>query len=109
MIEDDVIYSKKDIDDFESWVNLNKDALTWQGRFDKEFNHFWEMFFLEDLNFSQYMSRFDYAFIHIKTGPLSSWFSWLRDSFICYSFIFKGLSSNPVNSSASPISPWSLF
>lgn len=92
MIEDDVIYNKKDIDDFESWVNLNKDALTWQGRFDKEFNHFWEMFFLEGLSFSQYMSRFDYAFIHIKTGPLSSWFSWLRDSFVCYSFIFKGLS-----------------
>ncbi len=32
------------------------------------------------------MERFDYAQHEIKTGPLSSWFNWLRQKFIIFSF-----------------------
>ena len=86
-----------DLSVFGEWLNLNKDALTWQGRFEEEFNSFWYHFFGQELMVSQFFKRFDYVFIHIKAGPLTSWFTWLRDSFICFSFIFKNMSVSDIS------------
>lgn len=88
----ELILHQHDIGEFRSWLNLNLDGLTWQGRFKKEFESFWSSFFEEDLSLKELMDRFDYAYSQVRIGSLSSWFLWLRDKFISYVFIFKNQS-----------------
>jgi hypothetical protein len=85
----ELILHQQDIGEFRSWLNLNLDGLTWQGRFKKEFESFWSSFFEEDLSLKELMDRFEYAYSQVRIGSLSSWFLWLRDKFISYVFIFK--------------------
>jgi hypothetical protein len=85
----DLIFTHKDYAEFRNWLNLNLDGLTWQGRFKKEFEAFWEVFFEEHLTIKKLIVRFDYAYSEVRIGSLSSWFLWLRDKFISYIFIFK--------------------
>jgi AraC-like DNA-binding protein len=84
-----LVLTKSDYLEFRNWLNLNLDGLTWQGRFKKEFESFWEVFFEENLNIQELIIRFDYAYSQVKIGALSSWFLWLRDKFLNYLFIFK--------------------
>jgi hypothetical protein len=70
-------------------LNLNLDGLTWQGRFKKEFEAFWDVFFEEDLTINKLIVRFDYAYSEVRIGSLSSWFLWLRDKFLSFIFIYK--------------------
>jgi hypothetical protein len=88
----ELILSHQDLDDFRNWLNLNLDGLTWQGRFKKEFESFWESFFEEGITLRKQMDRFDYAYTQVRIGSLSSWFLWLRDKFLSYIFIFKNQS-----------------
>lgn len=85
----DLIFTNKEYDHFRSWLNLNLDGITWQGRFKKEFEIFWETFFVEGLTLNDLATRFEYARSQVKIGSLSSWFIWLRDRFFNYVFIFK--------------------
>ena len=87
---DKIVFTQNDFHEFRQWLNLNLDGLTWQGRFKKEFEAFWDGFFEVDLTLNILMDRFDYAASEVKIGSLSSWFTWLRDKFLCYVFIFKG-------------------
>ncbi len=87
-----VIFQKEDLERFESWLGLNYDALTWQGRYETEFNAFWAAFFVTGQSFEQIIGRFDYALLYAKIGPLNAWFTWLRSSFLFYIFITKDLS-----------------
>lgn len=87
-----VIFSKEDLEQFESWLGLNYDALTWQGRYESEFKAFWLAFFVPGQSFAQIIVRFEYALLYAKIGPLNSWFMWLRNSFLFYIFITKNLS-----------------
>jgi len=86
---------------------LNLDGLTWQGRFKKEFEQFWEVFFEPELSLSKTMERFEYAYSQVRIGSLSSWFLWLRDRFISYVFIHKNATieqiANESNLSASVV------
>ena len=83
------LYTLQDFKNFQKWIELNLPNITWEGRYEKEFNDFWSHFFIEGLSFSQVMLRFEFARQNIKTGPLVSWFSWLKEKFICYTFIYK--------------------
>jgi hypothetical protein len=85
----ELVLSKQDYLEFRSWLNLNLDGLTWQGRFKKEFESFWDVFFEEDLTIKKLIVRFDYAYSEVKIGSLSSWFLWLRDKFLSFIFIYK--------------------
>lgn len=85
----ELVLSKNDYMEFRSWLNLNLDGLTWQGRFKKEFEAFWDVFFEEDLTIKKLIVRFDYAYSEVKIGSLSSWFLWLRDKFLSFIFIYK--------------------
>jgi hypothetical protein len=85
----ELILTKSDFQNFRSWLNLNLDGLTWQGRFKKEFEQFWDSFFEENLSLKTIMIRFDYAYSQVRIGALSSWFLWLRDKFLNYLFIYK--------------------
>lgn len=88
----ELILYNHDFGEFRSWLNLNLDGLTWQGRFKKEFESFWDHFFEDAITFRKLMERFDYAYSQVKIGSLSSWFLWLRDKFLSYIFIFKNQS-----------------
>jgi hypothetical protein len=87
---DEIVFTQNDFQEFRQWLNLNLDGLTWQGRFKKEFESFWDDFFGSDLTLKLLMDRFEYASREVKIGSLSSWFTWLRDKFLCYVYIFKG-------------------
>ncbi|MCK5071833.1 MAG: hypothetical protein KAQ98_00300 [Bacteriovoracaceae bacterium] len=88
----DIIFSAKDFQQFRDWIKLNLEGLTWQGRFEKEFEEFWHLFFIDGLSINQVTQRFQYAFSEIKIGPVVAWFKWLREKFLCYSFIYKDIS-----------------
>ena len=36
--------------EFRDWLELNLDGLTWQGRYQDEFEQLWEMFFVDGLS-----------------------------------------------------------
>lgn len=85
----ELILYNRDFEEFRAWLNLNLDGLTWQGRFKKEFESFWDTFFEDGITLKKQMERFDYAYSQVRIGSLSSWFLWLRDRFLNYIFIFK--------------------
>ena len=85
----DLILYQDDFMKFREWINLNISEITWQNRYEEDFEDFWSLFFVEGLSLKQINDRFEYAVSNINTGPLVSWFSWLRQKLICYVFIFK--------------------
>lgn len=87
----DLVLSTNDFQSFRQWLSLNLDGLTWQGRFKKEFELFWETFFEDQITLNKIAERFDYACSEVKIGSLSSWFLWLRDKFINYVYIYHDL------------------
>lgn len=93
----ELILEDRDYEEFRTWLNLNLDGLTWQGRFKKEFESFWTMFFEPGLTLRKLIERFDYAYSQVRIGSLSSWFLWLRDKFISYIFIFKNQSIEQIS------------
>lgn len=93
----ELILHHHDFQEFRSWLNLNLDGLTWQGRFKKEFESFWDSFFEDGLTLGKLIERFDYAYSQVRIGSLSSWFLWLRDKFLSYVFIFKNQSIEQIS------------
>ncbi|MAF77360.1 MAG: hypothetical protein CME63_00230 [Halobacteriovoraceae bacterium] len=91
-MSESVIFHKEELDRFESWLGLNYDAITWQGRYETEFKAFWAAFFVPGQSLTQIIGRFEYALLYAKIGPLNAWFTWLRNSFLFYIFIKKDLS-----------------
>lgn len=87
-----ILVHKEDFDEFRSWLGLNIESITWQGRFQNEFEEFWKLFFLDGLSLSQISSRFEYATSNTKIGPMVSWFQWVRDKFTSFIFIKKDIS-----------------
>ncbi len=88
----ELVFTLQDYNEFRTWLNLNLDGLTWQGRFKKEFESFWDVFWKPGLTLRELIERFDYAYSQVKIGSLSSWFLWLRDKFLSYIFIYKNVS-----------------
>ncbi|MCR9203059.1 MAG: hypothetical protein NXH75_00670 [Halobacteriovoraceae bacterium] len=87
-----IIFTENNIREFEGWLGLNYDALTWQGRYESEFNTFWQAFFVPGQSLEQMVERFRYALLYAEIGPLHSWFIWLRDCFFCFTYMKKPLS-----------------
>ncbi len=86
------IFDSSDYSDFKSWLQLNLDGITWQRKYEAEFEDFWNHFFIDGLTLSNLIARFNYSITTIKIGPISSWFSWLRNKMIVYIFIYKNFS-----------------
>lgn len=91
-MSDKIIFTQENLSDFEHWLSLNYDALTWQGRYEAEFEGFWSAFFVAGQSLEQMVERFKYGLLYAQIGPLHSWFTWLRDCFFCYTFINKNIS-----------------
>lgn len=87
-IEDDIIFDLPEIRKFRQWIDINVEEVSWNGKYQKEFEEFWNFFFLEGLSFKEIIERFKLALFEVKTGPLHSWFLWLRNKLTSYVFIF---------------------
>lgn len=87
----ETFFYQNDFDEFRQWVDINIEDLTWQGKFEEDFHDFWKIFFVDGLSLEQIMERFEYAKTHVKIGPLFSWFDWLKNKFICFTFMRKDL------------------
>ncbi len=86
-----IIFEESEILNFRGWLALDLDGLTWQGRYLSEFEDFWESFFSVNLSIEQISLKFKYLNFKLKTGPLQSWFSWLKSKFVIYTFITKDI------------------
>lgn len=84
-----IVFLKRDYAHFEKWLNLDYEALTWQGRFRNDFNQFWDIFFVEGLSLGQLIDRFHFCLHSCEAGPLSSWLKWLMNHLVVYSFLNK--------------------
>lgn len=79
-------FTKEDFIHFKNWIGPFS---VQDGKYAKEFEEFWELFFQEGETLSSLMEKIN----SVKTtGTLSSWFSFLRVKMICYSFVFKDMS-----------------
>lgn len=87
-----IVYSKEDIASFKKWLELDLSALTWQGCFEKEFEEFWNLFFIENISFAEFIKRFQYAEHSVSLGPILSWFQWLKNKLVVYTFVTKNVS-----------------
>lgn len=85
-------FSREDFSDFRTWLNLDLESLTWEGKFKDEFEEFWEVFFMENISLKELRTRFNFALNFIQTGTLNSWIEWLNQKFSCYLFIKKNIS-----------------
>lgn len=107
----DSVLFKDEFDHFFKWINLNVQNLTWEGRYQKEFDEFCELFFKDGTSIFEQMNKFELASYMLKSSPLYSWFHWIQERLLCYIFIYKEYSlenlSNeaqiPINTLASSI------
>jgi hypothetical protein len=87
-----IVFNYSDFQDYRNWIRLNLESVTWQGNFEKEFEDFWSYFFLDGLTLNGVIERFNYVIAETRIGPLSSWFNWLKERFIIYTFIYRRIS-----------------
>ena len=74
---------------FKDWLELNINNITWEGRYGEEFNNFWAGLFPSDITIVEQFQKIDKAILLSKSGPLISWFQWLRNKFLCYLYLHK--------------------
>jgi hypothetical protein len=87
----EILFSGEDFAEFREWLDLNMEGITWQRKYKAEFEQFWSHFFVSGMSLTQMMMRFEYAVEKVKIGPLSSWFGWLQEKFLCYIFVSKDI------------------
>ena len=90
--------TKEDFAFFKEWSQINLDNITWQGKYKNEFEEFWDIFFVDGTSLRGIIERFNYATMESGIGSLHSWFEWLKEKFLCYIFIHKGLSIFQISS-----------
>lgn len=84
--------SSEDIGSFRSWLELNLESISWEGRYIKEFEEFWSNLFPSDKDAAFLISRILFCKKKSVSGPLVTWFHWLFEKFLCYLFLNKELS-----------------
>lgn len=82
-----MIFSDKDFQHFSSWLDLDINSITWEGRSSESFFKFWKSLFKEEITPIEMAQRFDFARKLVKSGPLISWLTWLYEKFLVYVFI----------------------
>ena len=84
-----IYFSKNDFLLFREWLQLNMQAISWHYHNLNDFEEFWETIFLDGLSLEQINDRFKYLNEIVTTGPLLSWFNWLHNHFLCFTFVTK--------------------
>lgn len=91
-------FTKFDFLEFQKWIELDLSGITWQGRYEEEFNLFWNQFFVPGSDLKSLMQKFNYAEREVKIGPLLTWFNWLKEKFVDFVFIHKNISLKELSS-----------
>ena len=97
MSDKTALFHTTELEEFRQWIQLDMDSITWQGRYTKEFEDLWKCFFFDGIDLSQLMNRLQFARLNVKTGLLSTWFSWLQEKFICFTFIKKNMDIHSIS------------
>lgn len=97
-MSDKITFTESDFYHFRGWLNLDDRSLTWQGKYEKEFEGFWKKLFSPNLKLSDLSIRFHTIIGRSKVGPISTWITWLRNKFICYTFITKQITIKRLSS-----------
>jgi hypothetical protein len=79
------------VQDFRHSLRLNIEALTWQGRYLEGFEDLWAHCFYPD-SLKEIALRLRVCSDHAETGPLKSWFLWLKNRFDIFNFMHLKLS-----------------
>ncbi|MDA9189462.1 hypothetical protein N9O57_00630 [bacterium] len=81
---DQYLFDNEFSNDFKDWLNLDLKSMTWEGRFENEFNSFWDHLFKSSLSLVQIKERFNFLKKISKNGPIQSWVIWLEEKFLIF-------------------------
>lgn len=87
---EEIKLTEDDHENFKEWLELNLDSISWEGRYLKEFEEFWDCLFLKGHSVSFHVTRLLYAKKKASSGPLITWFNWIYEKFLCFVFLTKG-------------------
>ncbi len=90
--ESNIIFYNDDYKRYLEWLNLDIKSISWHYKNQEQFEQFWHSFFIDGLSLQQIIERFAYLDDITDTGPILSWFHWLKHNFICYVFIYHQIS-----------------
>jgi len=91
MAKTKIFYFYEDYNQFLEWLQLDIKSISWHYKNRELFETFWNSFFIEGLSLKQIVERFEYLDDITETGPILSWFHWLKHHFYCFTFIRKQL------------------
>lgn len=81
-----------DVEHFRNWLKLDEETITWQGRFQDEFELFWENVFSLPLSIESVCFRINYLIDRASEGPIVTWLSWFKQQLLAFTFIHKEVS-----------------
>lgn len=84
MKEGSLILNSKDYASFQVWIQLNLESVSWQGRYEREFDQFWKYIFLSERPFKETLDLLSFIKSKAPKGPLGAWVGWISDRLICY-------------------------
>src|SRR5690606_23759668 len=77
----------KDFQIFKTWLDLDINSITWEGRSSESFAKFWKSLFKEEVSAQEMAQRFEFSRKMVKSGPLISWLTWLYEKLLVYVFL----------------------
>jgi len=83
------ILTTEDSQSFKDWVELDFETMSWEGRYLEEFLDFWALLFKVGTDYKSQFEKLDLLTSKLESGPLISWFKWIKKHYLCYLFIFK--------------------
>ncbi len=86
-----IVLTDKELKHFQDWLNLDWYEISWEGKYTEQFQLFWETIFTPP-SVPAIVNRLEFCKSLVKSGPLHSWLSWLKEKFFCYIFIHYELS-----------------
>ena len=88
----DIKLTYEDQKHFKSWLELNLDSISWEGRYLEDFNQVWELIFEPEFSIDQQFDSLKKLEKVLTQGPMISWFRWIKQKLICFLYVYKDLS-----------------
>ena len=85
-MKENLLLTEIEQNEFQIWLELNLNSISWEGRYIDDFNSFWRGLFPSDISVADQFDKLEKSMMMSKSGPLISWFSWLKNKLICYLF-----------------------
>ena len=62
-------------------------SITWRSKYKDDFEEFWVICFGGNLKAAEVFQRFEYLNVKLASGPVLSWYNWLKNRFLIYCFV----------------------